>query len=324
MPVSPSRAQGASRALLVRVPILVAALAVAATAAAPGLLQGHDPGGRHRVVSGDTLSALALANDTTVAQLKQLNGLRDDMIMIGQLLLLPGAAGDPATGSSPPAAAPSPLYVVRPGDTLIDIATRAGTTQAVVRSLNPLPADGTVVLGQRLRLPAPTADTSGTVAQGGEGLPAPALGGYAAAVARSRARLAAQPVTSRTAAQELIRAEALRRGVDPSLALAVSYQESGFAQAVVSRTDAVGVMQLMPATAAWVGPALLGRTIDRYDIGDNIAGGVALLRALLDVADVRTAVASYYQGLERTRSRGLLPETRVYVASVLALQSRFR
>lgn len=332
MPVSPSRALTA-----LRVPALLVALATAGTAAAPGLLPAFGAD-RHRVVLGDTLWELALASGSSVAELKRLNGLRSDTIIIGQLLSLPGAAADDTAGATSTstatgATATTTTYVVRSGDTLTAIAGRAGTTQTVLRALNPLPDDGTVLLGQRLRLPLTVTGGSGagTTADGspsavlttGEGPLAPTSSAYVAAVGRSRDLLAAQPWTSAATAQALIRSAALRQGVDPSLALAVAYQESGFTHALVSRTDAVGVMQLMPATAAWLGPALLGRSIDRYDVRDNIAGGVALLAALLRVADTRTAVAAYYQGLARTRSRGMLPDTRLYVASVLALQSRF-
>lgn len=317
------------RALRVlRVPALAVALAVAATAAAPGLLSLG--GGQHRVVVGDTLSELALANGTTVRAIQQLNGLTNDTIVLGQLLLLPGANGDSSDATGGPAGSAAATvasgttttrYTVRLGDTLTDIAIRAGTTMTAIRALNPLPSDGTVILGATLLLPA---SSDPAVAGAPAGTLAPATGAYGPGIARSRAVLAARALPSRAATQELIRAEAGRQGVPASLALAVAYQESGFTQASVSRTDAVGVMQLMPDTAAWVGPAVLGRTLDRYDVRDNIAGGVALLRALLRVVDAPTAVASYYQGLARTQRHGLLPDTRLYVASVLALQSRFR
>lgn len=289
------------------------ALAAAATAAAPGLLPSSS---RHTVVRGDTLWDLARANGTTIAAIKSLNGLAGDTIYAGALLLLPGAGSTGSTSGTAAASAAS-SYVVRPGDTLTGIAARAGVTQTEVRALNPLPADGTVLIGQRLRLPGAT----GTAVA-----PAPSAvaSGYSAAVARSRSRLTASTSSDRASARELVRSEAVRQGVDPRLALAVAYQESGFSQGVVSRTDAVGVMQLMQDTAVWVGPALLGRQLDRYDVRDNVAGGVALLRALLQVVDTPTAVASYYQGLARTRATGLLPETRLYVTSVLALRSRLR
>lgn len=322
MPVPSSRAL---RAL--RVPALLVAIALAGTAAAPGHLSPSSD--RHRVVVGDTLSELAVHYGTTVAALQSLNGLASDRILLGQLLLLPGAQEEATTAAAAPAAPTTTSYTVVVGDTLTGIAARAGTTMAAVRALNPLPADGTVVLGQRLRLPAPPAppapaSSDAATLTTGEGPLAPVSPRYTAAVARSRTLLAAEPVTPRGTASDLLRAEALRQGVDPSLALAVAYQESGFLHALVSRTDAVGVMQLMPGTADWVGPALVGRRIDRYDVRDNVIGGVALLRALLRVTDTSSAVASYYQGLARTQRGVLLADTRLYVASVLALRDRFR
>ena len=49
---------------------------------------------------------------------------------------------------------------------------------------------------------------------------------------------------------DLVLQTAQQQGVDPRLALEVALQESNLNPAVVSRTGAIGVMQLMPATAA--------------------------------------------------------------------------
>ena len=55
--------------------------------------------------------------------------------------------------------------------------------------------------------------------------------------------------------------EADRQGVPRALALAVAWQESGWQQGVVSHAGAVGVMQLMPGTAEWIGETMLGRPV---------------------------------------------------------------
>src|SRR5262249_43241724 len=121
----------------------------------------------------------------------------------------------------------------------------------------------------------------------------------------------------------LIAEHAPRYGVDPALVRAVAWQESGWSQAARSRVGAIGVMQLMPATARWVGPVLVGRRLDPMRLADNVEGGAAYLGWLVRrTGSVRVAVGAYYQGLRSMRKRGPLPTTRRYVASVLALVGR--
>jgi soluble lytic murein transglycosylase-like protein len=118
----------------------------------------------------------------------------------------------------------------------------------------------------------------------------------------------------------MIRGTARALGVDPALALAVAEQESGFHQRVVSPADAIGVMQVLPSTGRWVGREVVGRPLDLLDASDNVLAGVSLLAVLTRAAPVRTAVAGYYQGLASVRRHGMLPDTRRYVANVLALR----
>lgn len=90
--------------------------------------------------------------------------------------------------------------------------------------------------------------------------------------------------------QQWIVAAAAQDGVDPSLALAVARQESGFNQAAISSAGAIGVMQLMPATAAQLG-------VDPHDPQQNILGGVRYLAMLLsEFGDPVAAVAAYDWG----------------------------
>ncbi len=121
----------------------------------------------------------------------------------------------------------------------------------------------------------------------------------------------------RTRIRTLIGQSAGRYGVDPALVRAIAWQESGWWQGARSSAGAIGVMQLMPETAAWVGPALVGRRIDATDARDNIDGGTAYVAWLLRHADDRNrAVAAYYQGLGSVQSRGMFADTRQYVRSV--------
>src|SRR3989442_11350504 len=80
-------------------------------------------------------------------------------------------------------------------------------------------------------------------------MPVPALAGERAA-----------PLDRGTARLLLIQA-ARHHGLRPGFVLAVSYWESGWNQQAVSRTGAIGLMQVGPSTAAWAGPALLHRRV---------------------------------------------------------------
>ena len=109
-------------------------------------------------------------------------------------------------------------------------------------------------------------------------------------------------------------------GVDPRLARATAWMESGFQPHVVSSVGALGVMQLLPGTWKWVDEVLLGTTTPRtYD--GNIRAGVRYLRWLHDQfqGDRRLALAGYYQGAQAVRDRGLFDDTKRYVAVILRL-----
>ena len=112
-------------------------------------------------------------------------------------------------------------------------------------------------------------------------------------------------------------------GVDPHLVRAIAWFESGFNNSLVSRAGARGVMQVIPATWAYVETVLVGRPIPRTMNG-NVRVGVAFFHQLLHRfrGDVRLALAAYYQGPRSVRTRGMFPVTRQYVEAVLALSRR--
>jgi Transglycosylase SLT domain len=121
-------------------------------------------------------------------------------------------------------------------------------------------------------------------------------------------------------ARNILREAALRHQLDPKLVLALAYWESGWDQSLVSQTGAVGLMQVEPATAQEAGPALLGRTVDINDPYDNADVGAAILREDFDAFSSPTmALAAYYQGGTSLRQNGMFPDTRQYVAGILAL-----
>ncbi len=99
------------------------------------------------VQPGDTLSAIAQKFGTTVDDLIRLNHLSSESIQVGMVLKVPQAA-------QPTPAPRYQTYVVQPGDTLIALAERFGTTVDALKSLNGLTSD-TLMIGQTLRVPQP-------------------------------------------------------------------------------------------------------------------------------------------------------------------------
>jgi len=110
----------------------------------------------YRVRSGDTLIVLARRYRTTVRAIKRANGLRGDMIYIGQRLRIPTSARNANSRKSCGA-----TYRVRKGDTLTKIARSCRTTVKRLRRLNKIPASARLVAGQVLRLKAGVALPAG-------------------------------------------------------------------------------------------------------------------------------------------------------------------
>lgn len=109
------------------------------------------------------------------------------------------------------------------------------------------------------------------------------------------------------------------QGVDPNLLLAVSFWESSWNQSAVSSEGAVGLLQVMPKTAAVAGPRFLGRPVNLDDPKDNAEIGAALLKDLLNKYDTRTALAAYYQGEPAILSGSYAADTWHYADGILTL-----
>lgn len=110
--------------------------------------------------------------------------------------------------------------------------------------------------------------------------------------------------------------------LDPSLIKAVIQAESAFDPEAVSHAGAVGLMQLMPATAARYGVK------NRRDPVQNMVGGARYLRDLLDeFNDLQLALAAYNAGEEAVRRYGYkIPpyeETQTYVQRVQKFYARY-
>ncbi len=290
------------------IPVLLAGVI---TAGAPGWIPV-------KIRPGDTLSELAGKYRTSVAVLVALNRLpgNGNLIYAGQWLRMP----------RPPAPATRPVrsryvdgtYVVRGGDNLTALAQRFHTTTGWITHRNRLSSTGLILIGQHLVVPVPRVSAA-PAAPFGRTYPSAV---YAAA-ARDRRVMARRATPSKRTVRTLVVRTAHRYGLDPNLALAVAYQESGFQQHVVSVADAIGAMQVLPSTGAYVSRYVTGRRLDLFDARDNVTAGVALLRQLTRAAPLDQAIAGYYQGLGSVRRHGMYADTKVYVRSILALRASF-
>lgn len=134
--------------------------------------------------------------------------------------------------------------------------------------------------------------------------------------------------------ETIIRAHARTYDLSPTLLAAVVYTESRFDPDARSSAGAVGLMQLLPATAEGIAVRTGGDGFVQSDLLDpeiNVRYGSWYLRNLLQRydGDIRVALAAYHAGqgnVDAWRERGVgiqFPETRHYVSKVLAAQRRY-
>ena len=271
-----------------RVMVILAALVVAGQAAA----------GAYVLRPGDTLTGVAARNRVSVTDLAQANGISNpDRVLAGTSLRIPGG---PATAGTPVAGAgPTSNYVVKAGDNLETLARRFGTTSKALAAANGVRNPDLVVIGTKLKLPAP-----------GAGVPLPGR------LRRDPARVALLPRFDYWARVY---------GLPPDLLKGLAWYESGWQNDVVSPVGAVGIGQLMPFTSDFVSNKLLNLPLDPKQADDNIRISARFLRFLLDQTGgvPGMAVAAYYQGLMPTRAGKLYDETKRYVAGVSASRGQF-
>jgi soluble lytic murein transglycosylase-like protein len=122
---------------------------------------------------------------------------------------------------------------------------------------------------------------------------------------------------------EYIRQAAALYQIPEQLVRAVIRVESGFDPRAVSRTNARGLMQLMPETAERM------LVTDVFDPRQNIFGGVRYLRVLANLfnGDIELTLAGYNAGENAVISHGGIPpfeETRAYVVKVLGYYRQYR
>ncbi len=306
--------------------VLTIPTASSRSAARPTSTPAQAPVARHVVRAGETVSGIAARTGTSVRAIIAANRLRaDGLIIEGQTLTIPGS------GSTAPQArttAPGRTYTVRAGDTVSGVAARFGTSVSAIVSANGLGANAMIRVGQTLRIGGTASST-----------PAPSTGRplvgstfegrtYArdvvdAANANKRALLAAG-VPSTAQMQAKVAATARAYGLDPALAQAIAFQESGFNHTAVSPANAIGTMQVIPSSGDWAS-SIVGRQLDLLDPDDNVTAGVVILRALVRMSpDLPSAIAGYYQGAASVRKYGMFSDTRRYAANVQTLMTRFR
>ena len=155
-----------------------------------------------------------------------------------------------------------------------------------------------------------------------------ALGGAAAAYVHAKKPAPYARMVYPLAYEQIIRGHARNYDLDPALLAAVVYAESKFDADARSGSGAIGLMQLLPATAKGIALRTGGRRFrvrDLYDPEINVRYGSWYLRHLLAKYDgsVEKALAAYNGG-QGNVDRGIeYDETRKYVADVLEARDAY-
>ena len=107
----------------------------------------------------------------------------------------------------------------------------------------------------------------------------------------------------------------MEMGVDPAITLSIAKAESGFRHEARSIHGAVGVFQLMPATARRMG-------LNPYSLDDNIKGGIMYYKSMYQMfGSMQLAIAAYNAGPGNVKRYKAVPpfrETQRYVAQIMS------
>ena len=265
----------------------------------------------HVVQPDETLWGIAVYYGTTVAALVEANQIPNpSLIRIGQTLAIPPLAHSPSAAvQAAPEPAPIREHVVQAGETLWAISALYGTTVEALVQANLLANPSFIRTGQRLVIPDAPAATSNSGAVTNASMPADM----------------AAKVAQRTEARGILLEAASEFGVPGPFVLAVAWHESGWQPGAVSGAGAVGIMQLMPATADWVAGSMLYEAPAIDDARWNTRAGVRLLAYYLDryEGDTAKTLAAYFQGMTSVDQIGVLASTAPYIESILTLEQIF-
>ena len=138
------------------------------------------------------------------------------------------------------------------------------------------------------------------------------------AINRGSVKLEASGLSCSADLDAIFNEAASKYGVDAKFLKAIAKCESDFSTECTSRSGAMGIMQLMPSTASAYGVS------DPYDAYQNIMGGAAVLKDLLNMfqGNQSLAIAGYNAGCGNVKKYGGVPpftETQNYVAKVTSL-----
>ncbi len=125
------------------------------------------------------------------------------------------------------------------------------------------------------------------------------------------------PSLSKGQIQEFVSQASKKYKIDDKLVMAVIKQESNFNTSAVSKAGAMGLMQLMPATAKTLG------VLNPFSAEQNIEGGVKHLKNMLDKykGNLILALAAYNAGggsVDKYGGVPPFPETQNYVRKILS------
>ncbi|MGH3654544.1 LysM peptidoglycan-binding domain-containing protein [Glutamicibacter sp.] len=286
----------------------------------------------YTVKSGDTLSGIAAKHGMSLSDLLKINDISASKpIFPGSKIKVSGgssSSSSPKSTAAPKAKAKTSTYTVKSGDTLSGIATSHDMKLASLLDLNPEYSSSTPLkIGAKLKVSGSSVAPSGQVKKQkiGNTFAGRTYEDHVVRDANSnKDYLDSISVPSRSEMQALIRSTAKSMGVDPALAMAHAYQESGFNMRAVSPANAVGAMQVLPSTGDWIA-SVIGQDLNVLNPRDNVVAGVAVIAYNLDNTDnLDDAIASYYQGLAGVRNNGMYEDTKHYVASIKAHMKNYR
>jgi LysM repeat protein len=338
--------------------VLVSALSVAGLF--PAAAAADYP---HIVQPGETLTSVAAADNLSIAAIAAANGISPQSELVaGQTLEIPpqtpqnqvvpttsSATAGSGTGTNDTASATNErAHVVLPGETLTSVAAASGVSIEAIAAANGISPRAELIAGKTLMIP--TAAGSGQSVGSSEPADSEATeetaereststGASNAAHASTQTTASAQATTTSSQATAAgpqptlervsgpeIASVANANGVPAALAEAVAWEESGWNNDEVSSVGAVGVMQIVPKTWAWIDQFLTPTNpLGTASAAENVRAGALLLHQLLGLTggNEQLAVAGYYQGLASVRRYGMYTDTQHYVANVMALAQQF-